>query len=272
MIDNRKMKVSLIVATYNNPEFLYLTLKSVMNQRRHPDEVLVADDGSGDDTRILVEEMAAESFVPLHHIWHPDEGFRLGAIRNRAIAAAKGDYILQIDGDIVLHPSFVSDHVAMARQGWFYSGSRVMLSDDTTKELLLKKTVELPRSAPEHNNPNGRHLPWLMHLMRRYKSGDGGYVRGCNMAFWRQDLINVNGYNEEIEGWGREDSELSYRLINSGLKKGFVKFGAIEYHLFHKENSKENDPRNIALMEHAHKSGMTKVAKGIFNKDDVCKK
>ncbi len=75
------MKVSLIVATYNNPEFLYLTLKSVMNQRRLPDEILVADDGSGEDTRMLVEEMAVESLCRCIDIWHPDDGFRLGAIK-----------------------------------------------------------------------------------------------------------------------------------------------------------------------------------------------
>ena len=113
------MTVSLIISTYNNPEYLYLTLKSVMNQRRLPDEILIADDGSGEATRTLVEEMAAESFVPLRHIWHEDEGFRLGAIRNKAIAEAKGEYIIQIDGDIVLHPPFVADHVKMAREGWF---------------------------------------------------------------------------------------------------------------------------------------------------------
>ncbi len=262
------MKVSLIVATYNNPEFLYLTLKSVMNQRRLPDEILVADDGSGEDTRMLVEEMAAESFVPLHHIWHPDEGFRLGAIRNRAIAAADGDYIIQIDGDIVLHPSFIADHVAMAREGWFYSGSRVLLSPATTEKMLTRKIVELPEDAPERKSGKCRHMPWLMRMMRRYKSGDGGYVRGCNMAFWRKDLLDVNGYNEDIRGWGREDSELSYRLINSGKKKGFVKFGGIEYHLYHKENSKENDARNIAMMERASKSGLTKVPNGICKPAD----
>lgn len=259
------MKVSLIVATYNNPAYLYLTLKSVMNQRRLPDEIIIADDGSGEDTRLLVEEMAAESFVPMKHVWHPDDGFRLAAIRNKAIADADGDYIIQIDGDIILHPSFIADHMAMARRGWFYSGSRVMLSLETTEHMLAGKTVELPQDAPERKKINGRRLPPLMHMMRRYKKSKGGYVRGCNMAFWRDDLIRVNGYNEEINGWGREDSELAYRLINSGLKKGFIKFGAIEYHLHHTENSKESDARNISLMEYARTSGVTVTEHGIKN-------
>ena len=134
--------------------------------------------------------------------------------------------------------------------------------------MLTRKIVELPEDAPERKSGKCRRIPWLMRMMRRYKSGDGGYVRGCNMAFWRKDLLNVNGYNEDIRGWGREDSELSYRLINSGKKKGFVKFGGIEYHLYHKENSKENDARNIAMMERASKSGLTKVPNGICKPAD----
>ena len=168
------MTVSLIITTYNNPEYLYLTLKSVMNQRRLPDEILIADDGSGEATRTLVEEMAAESFVPLRLIWHEDEGFRLGAIRNKARAESKGEYIIQIDGDIVLHPSFVADHVKMAREGWFYSGSRVLLSPETTARMVKGKLVELPKDAPERGKMNSRRVPLLMPLFRRYKSGNGG--------------------------------------------------------------------------------------------------
>ncbi len=257
------MKVTLIIATYNNPAYLYLTLKSVMNQRRLPDEILIADDGSGEETRLLVEEMIAESFVPMKHIWHPDEGFRLGTIRNKAIAEAEGDYIIQIDGDIILHPNFVADHISMARRGWFHSGSRVLLSDDTTARMLAGKIVDLPGGAPERKKINGRRCPLLMHAMRGYKKSRGGYVRGCNMSFWRDDLMRVNGYNEDITGWGREDSELAYRLINSGVKKGFIKFGAIEYHLNHPENSKENDARNISMMEQTRVSGESFTKNGI---------
>ncbi len=260
------MKTSLIISTYNNPEYLYLTLKSVMNQRLLPHEVLVADDGSDERTRELIEEMSAEMFVPLKHIWHPDEGFRLAAIRNKSIAAAEGEYIIQIDGDILLHPSFIADHVAMARKGWFFSGSRVLLSPETTSRIIQGKNVVLPADAPERSAMNGKRAPWLMHLMRNYKSSNGGYVRGCNMAFWRYDLLTVNGYNEDINGWGREDSELSYRLINQGLKKGFVKFGAVEYHLYHPENDRSADPHNIAVMEHARDCGVTTVEHGIRNK------
>ena len=140
---SKKPRVSLLVTTYNSPRYLELSIRSIFNQRRLPDEILVADDGSGEETRLLVEELAAESFVPLRHIWHPDKGFRLSAIRNKAIEAANGDYIIQIDGDIILHPAFVLDHMRIARKGSFITGSRVLLTKETTDEIISSGNVDL---------------------------------------------------------------------------------------------------------------------------------
>src|SRR4051794_16035860 len=119
------MRSSLVVTTYNWPDALDLVLTSALDQRVLPDEVIVADDGSGEPTAEVVRRRAerfAERRVPLHHVWHPDEGFRAAAIRNRALARASGDYILLIDGDCILHPDFVSSHLAFARQGQFVQG------------------------------------------------------------------------------------------------------------------------------------------------------
>lgn len=258
------MKTSLIVTTYNSPRYLELSIRSIFNQRKLPDEILVADDGSGEETQMLVERLAEESFVPLRHIWQPDEGFRAGAVRNRAIEAATGDYIIQIDGDMILHPSFVLDHVRRARKGTFVCGSRVLVGEKLTADILNRRRVELSASerGMEHGS-NGRRIPWLTPLFSRYKASDGTYARSCNMACWRSDLMAVNGYNEDISGWGREDSELSCRLINAGVKKRFLKFGAIQFHLHHPENSKERDPRNIALLEQTRAQKLTRIPNGI---------
>lgn len=261
----KKPRVSLLVTTYNSPRYLELSIRSIFNQRRLPDEILVADDGSGEETRLLVEELAAESFVPLRHIWHPDKGFRAGAIRNKAIEAANGDYIIQIDGDIILHPSFVGDHMRMAKRGRFVCGSRVIIDEQLTGEILRTGRIELKPGEPGlKSSLNGRRLPFLTPFFKRYKASDGTYVRSCNMACWREDLLKVNGYNEDITGWVREDSELSWRLINAGVKKRFLKFGGIEYHLHHNENAKDRDTRNIELMEHTRTARLTWAKNGIF--------
>lgn len=263
------MTTSLLVTTYNSPRYLELSIRSIFNQRRLPDEILVADDGSGEETRELVEELAAESFVPIYHIWQPDQGFRAGAIRNKAIAAAKGDYIIQIDGDIILDPAFVIDHLRFAKKGTFVCGSRVLIDEALTSELMHSGRIELKHGEKGMKSSfNGRRLPLLTPFFTHYKSGDPVYARSCNMACWRNDLLMVNGYNEDISGWGREDSELSCRLVNAGVKKRFLKFGAIQYHLFHKENSKELDPRNIELMEHTRSECLKWIPNGISKNND----
>lgn len=258
------MKTSLVVTTYNSPEFLALCLRSVMNQRMMPDEIIIADDGSGEETRMLIEDFAAQSFVPVLHAWQPDEGFRAGAARNRAIEMSTGDYIIQIDGDMILHPSFVLDHVRNARRGCFVCGSRVLLSPELTAEVIRNRRIEIKPGEPGvKSGLNGRRIPWLTPFFRFYKASDGSYARSCNMAVWRDDLYRVNGYNEDITGWGREDSELSWRLINAGVKKRFLKFGAIQYHLFHNERSRDNDPANLNLMAQTRDLCITRIANGL---------
>src|SRR5690349_16761621 len=111
--------VSLIISTYNWPDALELCLQSVQQQRLLPGEVIIADDGSSKETGQVIERFQKRLLVPLHHIWQTDEGFRLGMIRNKAMAAAKGEYLIQIDGDLVLHPDFVYDHVHAAKKGYF---------------------------------------------------------------------------------------------------------------------------------------------------------
>lgn len=253
------MTTALLISTYNSPEYLRLCLSSVLCQSVMPDEILIADDGSTGATTRVVEEFSAATRAVVQHIWHEDKGFRLTAIRNKAIAASKSDYIIQIDGDIILHKEFIADHIKFAKEGTFVTGSRTLLDKDTTSKLLdLKPWAKLPALH------GGYRLTWLTPMMANLRSRNGMYVRGCHMAFWREDLLKVNGYNEDISGWGREDSEISFRLMNSGLKKRFIKFAALEYHLHHREASRAMDTANIAIMERARNGGVTRVSNGII--------
>ncbi len=129
------MRTGLIVTTYNWPEALHLTLASVARQTHVPDEVIVADDGSGPATRAVVERWRAAG-LPLEHVWQEDEGFRLARSRNRAIASTRAEYILLVDGDMILHPQFVADHMRCARPDCFIQGARPQLSAATTAQFL----------------------------------------------------------------------------------------------------------------------------------------
>lgn len=253
----KSFTTSLLITTYNSPDLLDLCLRSVATLSEMPDEILIADDGSGEPTAEVVRHYAATLPVKVKHVWQEDKGFRAGASRNKAIAASECDYIIQIDGDIVMHPDFIADHKRFARRGAFVAGSRKLLTKEATD--ALKRNPDLKRlfkAAP-------LRCYALTLLFRNLRASDGTYARSCNMAAWRDDLMAVNGYNEEISGWGREDSELSWRLMNFGLKKRFLKFGAIEFHLYHHENSREMDARNFAIMERARTQGVTRVPCGI---------
>lgn len=250
------MNISLIISTYNSPQALLRTLESVAAQTEFPYEVIVADDGSTEETARVVADFAATASFPVRHVWHPDEGFRLAAIRNKAIAAAKGDYIVQIDGDIILHPRFIADHRAYAWPGRFACGSRVLLDQQITLEILahgLQKITMFNHNI--HNRKNAFRSPFLAAVFGALLSNRLKY-RGCNMAFWRDDLVKVNGYDESYTGWGCEDHDLVARLINAGVGFCPLRHVALCYHLWH-PSAKQSDAfsRNNARLEHTRQSG-----------------
>ncbi|MDR1980623.1 MAG: glycosyltransferase family 2 protein [Tannerellaceae bacterium] len=256
-------KTSLLISTYNWKEALYLSLLSTFKQTVLPCEILVADDGSRDDTRRLVDEMREISPVPIIHIWHEDTGFRLAGIRNKAIAKATGDYMIQIDGDIILNRHFISDHLDLAEKGYFICGSRVPLSPAATQRLLEERG-EIKRFSELSLN-NLRSKTVRHYLADRFAKGNFMRLRGCNMSFWREDLIAVNGYNEQLTSWGHEDAELAYRLFFSGKQKRYLKMGGIAYHLYHPFNPKDHEKAHYQIIE------QLKATKGYWIKDGIDK-
>ncbi len=263
------MKVSLIISTYNRPDALAICLTSVLKQTRMPDEVIIGDDGSRDDTRRLIEDFASRFPVPLIHLWHEDDGFRLAAMRNKCIARATGDYILQIDGDVILSRHFVADHIAAAKPGFYIKGSRVRLNEKSSARIcdtgrfcayfspcslsLLKdreKAIRLPRLLSV----------WLSH--RYHTTGTG---LGANLSFWRNDLLKVNGYDESFTGWGAEDNDIELRLQASGVKTFKLFRCGLVRHLWHKETP---NPR----LHDAYEYMKQKIARGeIVSKNGVDK-
>jgi glycosyltransferase involved in cell wall biosynthesis len=256
---------TLLIATYNWPEALELALNSVLQQTVLPNEVIIADDGSDDRTRQLVEKFQRNFPVALHHIWHPDEGFRLATIRNKAIAAAKYPYLIQVDGDLILHPSFVKDHIQAARPAHFIGGSRVLLDEQLSRTIFQNKKWQLSLfKKGVRNKFNALHMPAMARLIEIFKKEKGLYnLRGCNMSFWKEDLLAVNGYNEQITGWGREDTELVIRLYNKGIRRVYFKLQGIVYHLYHKEYDRASLLANDEIVKKALETKPTWCEKGL---------
>jgi glycosyltransferase involved in cell wall biosynthesis len=259
----RKTSSSLIIATYNWKEALALVLATVRAQSVLPGEVLIADDGSRDDTRELVMREAAAFPVPLRHLWQEDEGFRKSRILNEAMARATGDYLIALDGDMLVHREFVRSHLNAAKDGWYVQGSRMMLGETATaKTLAAGRLAAGPLSPNVRNRINGIHAP-LLSVLYRGEPGPIHRTRGCNISFWKSDIVRVNGYNEDMEGWGREDTELIARLMNSGVRRRNLKFAAVSYHLHHRARAKDADAANLELALKVARDGVTRCAHGI---------
>lgn len=255
------MTVSLIISTYNWPQSLTLCLESVMRQRVLPTEILIADDGSGPATRAVVERFAKASPVPLHHIWQEDEGFQVGRIRNKAIAASRCDYIVQVDGDMLLDKDFIRDHIAFARPGCYATGSRGFMTEPLTQRVLAGQTLPSPLSRGLRNRNNALRLPLLSRAYRML--GLHRRARGCNIAFWRDDLIRINGYDESFNGWGWEDTDLAVRLSNSGARQQCIRFSGIAYHLIHPHSERPNEHRNEAMCRRSSLEHTTRCKTGL---------
>ena len=216
----KKIKVSILVSTYNWPEALEFSIKSMFTQTILPDEIVIADDGSSHETTDLIERLRNETSIPIKHIWHEDRGFRKTIILNKAIAQISGEYILQVDGDVVLSPHFVSDHLELAEKNYFVCGSRVKLSPKVTKRLMDSKKFKLSIwNMPITFVFNSFRSKFLRHFMAERYAKKIDHLRGCNMAFWKDDLIKVNGFNEDLMQWGHEDGEIAFRLHFAGVKK-----------------------------------------------------
>lgn len=256
-------KCSLVTPTYNWPEALELLLLSIKTQSLLPNEVIIADDGSKNETKELIKKMQQDFPVPLHHIWHEDNKNQKPAIMNKAIASAKYEYIVEIDGDIIMHKNFVKDHLSLAEKGLFLYGSRVNIRQDHLETLFKNKQTSF-NFFSKGIKKRGRTLR-IPFLANRYgvEEKRSSKLRGCNMSFWRDDFIKINGFNESLTGWGIDDSEMIQRLINIGIKGKRLKFKGLAYHIYHQEQDKSHIEVNKIIERETTEKNVTYIEKGV---------
>jgi len=252
------MLISVIVTTYNWPAALERCLDSLFAQCDTAFEIIIADDGSSAANQALVEAYCAASPVPIRYLHHEDQGFRAGTIRNKAVAASRGDYLLFIDGDCVCRTDFIARHRRLAEVGYFVPGNRVLLNAAFTQDVIeqrialqqkplsyfiaLRLQKKINRISPFVRLPLG----WI----RKLQSRKWQKAMTCNLALWRSDFLQVNGFDELFEGWGYEDSDLVIRLIHAGIKRKEGRFAAPVLHLWHRHYDKSKQDLNYQrLME-----------------------
>lgn len=254
---------SLVTPTYNWPEALELLLISIQKQTVLPNEVIIADDGSNEKTTHLIHSFQKKFPVPLIHIYHHDQGNRKPKIMNKAIASAQYEYIVEIDGDIILHPKFIEDHLRYARPNTYLFGSRVNLQENILQHIFTNKITTFGLFS-KGIKKRGRtlRLPLLM-CFSKIQKNRSTKLRGCNMSFWKKDFISVNGFNEQLTGWGIDDSEMIQRLHNIGLHGRRLKNVGIVYHIYHPEQDKSHIHANMLIENETTQKKITFIEKGI---------
>jgi glycosyltransferase involved in cell wall biosynthesis len=256
--------VALIINTFNQPEYLARVLRAVSRQEVFPNEVLVADDGSGPETRAAFAQWALDHRSSrAEHVWQEHNGFRRSRILNETIARTRSEYLVFLDGDTVPHPRFIADHLLLRRPNTFLQGHRALLKEAGARWFGSGEFVRDRRRALWTGQLQGlKHaFRWPRPSVRT--RGDLRGVRGCNLAIWRQDLLRINGYNEAFVGWGREDSELAVRLMNSGVQRRDARGWALCYHLWHPPASRSGLAANDDLLAQAQASGATRCELGL---------
>jgi glycosyltransferase involved in cell wall biosynthesis len=245
--------ISILLATYNWPQALKLCLESLATQTDRQFEIIIADDGSTESTKKIIEAFKASQAIPITHLWQEDEGFRKTKILNQAIAAAHGSYLIFLDGDCIVQPDFVANHRALAQSGFLVTGSRVLLNEKLTQELLtwshwdfvrFNSSLLAKRLSGEINKYWPLRIKFGNGSWRDYKKFVWRRIKGCNMACWKADAESINGFDETMTGWGHEDADFIFRLQRHHIQRKSGSWSTEVLHLFHKINDQTNAADN----------------------------
>ena len=235
------LSVSLLITTFNWPEALDLVLQSVSKQTVLPTQVVIADDGSQTDTGCVISRY--KEHLQIDMTWQPDRDFRAARARNLALLRAKYDYVIFIDGDCLLPPTFVRNHLTLAEPGKIVAGNRSLLSKHESDLLLHRER----RIDTEHLFSNYKYRAIPFGPLRDLDPYSWEKLRSCNFGAHTTDIINIGGFDESYIGWGREDSDFVARMLKAGITIRSGRFATCVAHLYHKERARDqfsvNDDR-----------------------------
>lgn len=237
----KPLDTSIIVSTYNSPKWLEKVLYGYNNQTYRHFEMIIADDGSGLETKDLIDRIRKEVFFPITHVWHEDDGFRKCVILNKAILQTNSPYIIMSDGDCIPRKDFVEQHVKFREENYFLSGGYFMLPMEIS-EKITKEDIYTERCFD---------VKWLRKngLRQTFKNQklNSGPLKSCilnsvtpteaswnghNASGWKSDILAVNGFDERMQ-YGGEDRELGERMMNNGVHPKQIRYSAVVIHLDH---------------------------------------
>lgn len=266
-------KVSVIFTTYNSVEWLEKVLWGFSNQTYNNFEIIIADDGSGMETRNKIDELRNLTNLDIKHVWQEDDGFQKSRILNKAVVASDTNYLIFTDGDCIPKNDFVETHVLNAEKGYFLSGGYFKVPMETSlqlnKENILNGNAFSARWLQDHG------LPWTYKLLKLTSNNLFERVlntitpakaswNGHNSSGWKSDILDVNGFDERMQ-YGGQDRELGERLLNLGIKSKQIRYSAICIHLDHARGyrTRESIDKNMTIRKHTRKNNVTWTPYGI---------
>jgi len=265
------MKISIILTTYNWPEALNLALASLAVQTYSNFEIIIADDGSTEETAKVIKQWRLKLKQPLKHVWQEDDGFQAAKIRNKAILASSGDYLVFLDGDCFVRENFMLKHLQLVEKRYFVVGQRVLCSQNFSAHLLdetsnIKNSLFYWIKCRWQSKINRfvtlLSLP-LGHL-RKFAPKKWKGAKTCNLGVWKNDLLHINGFDESFQGWGYEDSDMVIRLIRSGVRRKTARFAAPVFHLWHKFFDRTQEVQNKKRLQKVLRADYIRAKKGII--------
>ncbi|MFH0793854.1 MAG: glycosyltransferase, partial [bacterium] len=227
-------RVSVVVATYNGGRTLRNCLLS-LGRLCYPNfEIVVVDDGSTDNTWEILSD-----FKDVRVITQPNRG--LSAARNAGISAATGEIVAFTDSDCVADPDWLYHLVATMRRE---SAAGVGGPNLTPAEnRLVAKCIAL---APGH----------ATHVL--LSPTEAEHVPGCNMAFRRDALLEVGGFDPVFTKAG-DDVDIIWRLQELGRRVVFSTGGFVWHHrrptlrAYWKQQKGYGEAQALLLRRHPHR-------------------
>ena len=272
-IQKKPESVGVVISTYNNPVWLEKVLWGYTLQSVQHLEIIIADDGSGQPTKDLINRFKTESKLNIKHVWQKDEGFQKSRILNKAILQAESEYLIFTDQDCIPRKDFVETHLKFAREGRFLSGGYFKLPMSISQELTLEDIkVGYPFNLKwlfEHGLKKSFKCSklWNWEFWAKFMNlvtPAAASWNGCNASGWKSDMLVINGFNEDMQ-YGGQDREFGERLWNHGLKSIQIRYSAICLHLDHKRPYKTDETmrKNKEIRKNTRRSKKIETQNGI---------
>lgn len=260
------------------PDWLEKVICGYTVQSHSNFELIIADDGSGEETINLIKKLREETRLEIKHVWHEDKGFQKSEILNKAIVAASTEYLIFSDGDCIPRKDFVEVHVKNAERGYFLSGGYFMLPKTVSKAITREDIVSQAAFEKKWLYEKG-----LQPTYKTLKLTSGGIKEkflnwvtptkatwnGHNASGWKKDLIEINGFNNEMQ-YGGQDRELGERLVNLGLKSKQIRYSAVCVHLDHSRGYKteESMKKNYEIRANTRNKKIIRTSSGITKRNN----